>query len=119
MDRARVPWWVALANLDLESAPWNARSIRSHFLRRFGVVVARGVGSSLVRAKWDGRVILRARGLVARNHPTVRPISDPVRPASGPPGSFARVAGSGSQTGQTGRDGTSKLGDPRVAGWRK
>ena len=63
---------LALANLDLESAPWNARSIRSHFLRRFGVVVARGVGSSLVRAKWDGRVLLRARGLVARNHPTVR-----------------------------------------------
>ena len=52
----------ALARLDIESAPWNARSVRSHFLRRFGVVVARGGGSALVKAKWDGRVLLRARG---------------------------------------------------------
>ena len=72
---------IALANLDLESAPWNARSIRSHFLRRFGVVVARGVGASLVRAKWEGRVLLRARGLLAPGHPSVRPFSGPARSA--------------------------------------
>ena len=85
---------IALANLDLESAPWNARSIRSHFLRRFGVVVARGVGASLVRAKWEGRVLLRARGLLAPGHPSVRPFSGPARSASAPAGSArARLGG--------------------------
>ena len=72
----------ALARLDIESAPWNARSVRSHFLRRFGVVVARGVGSALVKAKWDGRVLLRARGVPARGHPSFQPTTGPGRSSS-------------------------------------
>ena len=39
--------------------PWNARSVRSFFLRRVGVVIAKYVGSQLARAKWRGREALR------------------------------------------------------------
>ena len=38
--------------------PWNVRSVRSFFLRKVGVAIARGVGASLALAKRRGRAEL-------------------------------------------------------------
>ena len=59
---------VAAAALELRGPlPWNVRSVRALFLKRVGVVVARGVGGAIAAWKWQGRQLLgvvhRARRL--------------------------------------------------------
>ena len=51
---------AAFAHL-AQRLPWNCRSIRAFFLRRLGVVVARGVGGALASAMWKGRQAVRRR----------------------------------------------------------
>ena len=52
VDEAKQQVRAALESLEL---PWNARSVRSYFLRKVGVCIARVVGSQLATAKWRGR----------------------------------------------------------------
>jgi len=51
-DEAKQQVRATLESLEL---PWNARSVRSYFLRKVGVCIARVVGSQLATAKWRGR----------------------------------------------------------------
>ena len=37
-----------------EPAPWNARSVRTHALQQFGLVVARGLGAAAAGSRWAG-----------------------------------------------------------------